>query len=166
MLEWSKKYDPEFANILEKYKEESMAIYNIEREQKKPRKDYAYYSEIKEKTWYMYDEYFKDISYDFSAYDREEVKKILNTYIQEYYSEFDTEENWFNKIKELCEKENYAINMKAYKEDSSKFRGSVVDVTNMIRIALTTLKTTPNLYALMQILGAERVNDRIQKITQ
>ncbi len=166
VLEWSKKYDPEFANILEKYKEESMAIYNIEREQKKPRKDYAYYSEIKEKTWYMYDEYFKDISYDFSAYDREEVKKILNTYIQEYYSEFDTEENWFNKIKELCEKENYAINMKAYKEDSSKFRGSVVDVTNMIRIALTTLKTTPNLYALMQILGAERVNDRIQKITQ
>ncbi len=166
VLEWSKKYDPEFANILEKYKNKSMAIYNIEREQKKPRKDYAYYSEIKEKTWYMYDEYFKDISYDFSAYDREEVKKILNTYIQEYYSEFDTEENWFNKIKELCEKENYAINMKAYKEDSSKFRGSVVDVTNMIRIALTTLTTTPNLYALMQILGAERVNDRIQKITQ
>ncbi len=166
VLEWSKKYDPEFANILEKYKEESMAIYNIEREQKKPRKDYAYYSEIKEKTWYMYDEYFKDISYDFSAYDREEVKKILNTYIQEYYSEFDTEENWFNKIKELCEKENYAINMKAYKEDSSKFRGSVVDVTNMIRIALTTLKTTPNLYALMQILGAERIKNRIQKITQ
>lgn len=166
VLEWSKKYDPEFANILEKYKEESMAIYNIEREQKKPRKDYAYYSEIKEKTWYMYDEYFKDISYDFSAYDREEVKKILNTYIQEYYSEFDTEENWFNKIKKLCEKENYAINMKAYKEDSSKFRGSVVDVTNMIRIALTTLKTTPNLYALMQILGSERIKNRIQKITQ
>ena len=77
VLEWSKKYDSEFANILEKYKNKSMAIYNIEREQKKPRKDYAYYSEIKEKTWYMYDEYFKDIEYDFSAYDREEVKKNL-----------------------------------------------------------------------------------------
>ena len=166
VLEWSKKYDSEFANILEKYKNKSMAIYNIEREQKKPRKDYAYYSEIKEKTWYMYDEYFKDIEYDFSAYDREEVKKILNIYIQEYYSELDTEEMWFNKIKELCEKENYATNMKEYKEDSSKFKGSVVDVTNMIRIALTTLTTTPNLYALMQILGAERVKNRIQKITQ
>ena len=56
--------------------------------------------------------------------------------------------------------------MKEYKEDSSKFKGSVVDVTNMIRIALTTLTTTPNLYALMQILGAERVKNRIQKITQ
>ena len=93
-------------------------------------------------------------------------KKLKRIYIQEYYSELDTEEMWFNKIKELCEKENYATNMKEYKEDSSKFKGSVVDVTNMIRIALTTLTTTPNLYALMQILGAERVKNRIQKITQ
>ncbi len=164
VLAWSEKYDKEFHEILKKYKAYSMSIYNIEREQKKPRKDYTYYSEIKEKTWYMYDEYFKDITYDFLEYDLKEVKEILNIYIENYYKEADTQEEWFNRIKELCESLNYATNMKLYKEDPSSYRGSIVDVTNMIRIALTTLTTTPDLYSIMQILGKDRIIERFNEI--
>ncbi len=163
-LAWSKKYDTEFASILEKYKEYSMAIYNIEREQKKPRKDYTYYSEIKNKTWYMYDEYFKDVTYDFGIFKKEEVKEILNTYITEYYNESDDQETWFSKIKELCTKLNFATDMKAYKVNPENYKGSVVDITNFIRIGLTTLTTTPNLYDIMQILGKERVIKRIENL--
>lgn len=163
-LAWSKKYDDEFASILEKYKEYSMAIYNIEREQKKPRKDYTYYSEIKNKTWYMYDEYFKDVTYDFGIFKKEEVKEILNTYITEYYNESDDQETWFSKIKELCTKLNFATDMKAYKVNPENYKGSVVDITNFIRVGLTTLTTTPNLYDIMQILGKERVTKRIENL--
>ena len=163
-LAWSKKYDTEFASILEKYKEYSMAIYNIEREQKKPRKDYTYYSEIKNKTWYMYDEYFKDVTYDFGIFKKEEVKEILNTYITEYYNESDDQETWFSKIKELCESLGFATDMKAYKVNPENYKGSVVDITNFIRVGLTTLTTTPNLYDIMQILGKERVTKRIENL--
>lgn len=163
-LAWSKKYDTEFASILEKYKEYSMAIYNIEREQKKPRKDYTYYSEIKNKTWYMYDEYFKDVTYDFGTFKKEEVKEILNTYITEYYNESDDQETWFSKIKELCESLGFATDMKAYKVNPENYKGSVVDITNFIRVGLTTLTTTPNLYDIMQILGKERVTKRIENL--
>lgn len=163
-LAWSKKYDDEFASILEKYKEYSMAIYNIEREQKKPRKDYTYYSEIKNKTWYMYDEYFKDVTYDFGIFKKEEVKEILNTYITEYYNESDDQDTWFSKIKELCTKLNFATDMKAYKVNPENYKGSVVDITNFIRVGLTTLTTTPNLYDIMQILGKERVTKRIENL--
>lgn len=161
---WSKEYDKEFADILEKYKEYSMEIYNIEREQKKPRKDYTYYSEIKEKTWYMYDEYFKDVTYDFGKYDLEEVRDILKTYVDSYYEEKDLESDWFNKIKELCDAFGYASDMKAYKENPDAFKGSVIDITNMIRIALTTYFSTPNLYNIMKILGKDRVIQRLQSI--
>lgn len=164
VLAWSKKYDDEFASILEKYKEYSMAIYNIEREQKKPRKDYTYYSEIKNKTWYMYDEYFKDVTYDFGIFKKEEVKEILNTYITEYYNESDDQETWFSKIKELCESLGFATDMKAYKVNPENYQGSVVDITNFIRVGLTTLTTTPNLYDIMQILGKERVTKRIENL--
>jgi len=163
-LAWSKKYDDEFASILEKYKEYSMAIYNIERCQKKPRKDYTYYSEIKNKTWYMYDEYFKDVTYDFGTFKKEEVKEILNTYITEYYNESDDQDTWFSKIKELCESLGFATDMKAYKVNPENYKGSVVDITNFIRIGLTTLTTTPNLYDIMQILGKERVTKRIENL--
>ncbi len=121
VLSWSKIYDEEFSKILEKYKDYSMAIYNIEREQKKPRKDYTYYSEIKEKTWYMYDEYFDSSKVDFSAYDIEEVQTILTKY-KDIYNEDDSAEEWFNRIKELCTSLNYATDMKAYKNDSSMYK--------------------------------------------
>ena len=164
VLAWSKKYDEEFASILESYKEYSMEIYNIEREQKKPRKDYTYYSEIKEKTWYMYDEYFKDITYDFGEFNLEEVRSVLNIYIDKYYNESDDQDTWFNRIKEMCSELGYESNMKAYKENPEKYKGSIVDITNMIRIALTTLSNTPNLYDIIKILGRDRVVKRLQNI--
>lgn len=163
VLAWSKIYDEEFAKILEKYKDYSMAIYNIEREQKKPRKDYTYYSEIKDKTWYMYEEYFDSSKVDFSAYDIEEVKTILTKY-KEIYNESDTQEEWFTRIKEMCDALGYASDMKAYKNNPENYKGSVVDVTNILRIALTSLTTTPDLYSIMQILGKEKIFARFDKM--
>lgn len=163
VLAWSKIYDEEFSKILEKYKDYSMAIYNIERKQKKPRKDYTYYSEIKDKTWYMYEEYFDDSKVDFSAYDLEEVKNILTKY-KEIYNEADTQEEWFTRIKEMCDTLGYASDMKAYKNNPENYKGSVVDVTNILRIALTTLTTTPDLYSIMQILGKEKIFARFDKM--
>ena len=93
----------------------------------------------------------------------DEVKTILEKY-KEVYNESDTQEEWFNRIKELCNSLNYATDMKAYKNDSSSYKGSVVDVKNIIRIALTSLTTTPDLYSIMQILGKEKVLARFEKI--
>lgn len=163
VLAWSKIYDKEFAQILEKYKDYSMAIYNIEREQKKPRKDYTYYSEIKDKTWYMYEEYFDASKVDFSAYDVEEVKTILMKY-KEIYNESDTQEEWFARIKDMCDTLGYASDMKAYKNNPENYKGSVVDVTNILRVALTSLTTTPDLYSIMQILGKEKILTRFDKM--
>lgn len=163
VLSWSKIYDEEFSEILEKYKEYSMAIYNIEREQKKPRKDYTYYSEIKDKTWYMYEEYFDYSKVDFSAYDVEEVKTILMKY-KEIYNENDSQEEWFNRIKEMCDVLGYASDRKDYNNNPENYKGSVVDVTNILRVALTALTTTPDLYSIMQILGKEKIFARFDKM--
>ena len=164
VLLWSEKYDKEFANILKKYPDYSMQIYNIEREQKKPRKDYTYFSEIKDKTWYMYDEYFKDVTYDFLNYNMDDVHLILNAYIDKYYNEEDTQDEWFNRIKAMCDTLGYASNMKEFKESPLNYKGSIVDVTNIIRIALTTLSNTPNLYDIIKILGKNRVINRLRDI--
>ena len=164
VLTWSKKYDKEFAIILEKYKNYSMEIYNIERVQKKPRKDYTYYSEIKEKTWYMYNEYFKNVTYNFGEYKIDDVKEIVTSYIKEYYDENDDQDTWFARIKEMCQNLGYESNMKVYKENPSNYKGSIVDVTNIIRISLTTLSNTPNLYDIIRILGKERVEKRLKNI--
>ena len=166
LLEYTKEFDNEFYEILCQYKEYSTAILNIEREQKKPRKDFATYSDILPNIWYMFDEYFEknNDEYEFQKIkDSEEIKNILTKYL-EIYSETDDKEQWFNKIKELCDELGYASNMKAYKENKENYKGSVADVSTVLRVALTKKHQTPDLYEIMKLIGKEKMQARYQKL--
>lgn len=162
VLEWSKEYDLEFYNILSNNKDYSISIFNIEREQKKPRKDYENYSSIKSQIWYMFDELWNKETkeYDLKTItDLNEIKNILNKYI-EIYEENDDKETWFNKIKSLCDELGYASDMKAYKLNPENYKGNVADVSTVLRVCLTTKSMTPDLYDIMKILGKERMKKR------
>lgn len=164
LYHWTKEYDQEFNDLLEKYKDYSINLFNIEREQKKPRKDYVNYSDIKNQVWYMYDELFeaKTKEYDFQKItDKEEIKTICKTYMNKYFNEEDDKDTWFNKIKELCDELGYASNMKEYKENPDNFKGNVADVSTVLRVAITTRSMTPDLYEIMKLLGKERLEKRI-----
>ena len=156
------QYDKDFYNIFTKDEDYSISILNIEREQKKPRKDIGAYSDIKNNTWYMYDELFNNFEYEWvNIPNIDEIKLIVNTYFKEYYDINDDKETWFNKVKELCDKLGYASDMKKYKEDPSKYKGNVADVSTVIRVSVTSKKETPDLYEILRILGTERINNRI-----
>ena len=83
--------------------------------------------------------------------------------MDKYYDVSD-KDVWFEKIKLLCDELGYASNMKEYKEDPSKFKGNVADVSTVLRVALTTKSMTPDLYEIMKIMGKERVSARYSKI--
>ena len=164
---WAKDYDKEFYELITKNKEYTINILNIEREQKKPRKDYENYKGIKPQIWYMYDELFdtKEREYDFqNITDKDEIKLILNTYMEKYYDESDDKDTWFNKVKELSEELGYASNMKEYKENPDKFKGNVADVSTVIRVVVTTSSMTPDLYEILKLLGKTRILKRINLI--
>lgn len=164
-LTWAKEFDTEFATILEKYKDYSISILNIEREQKKPRKDFESFSSIKSNIWYMYDEYFNnDVTYNFGKItDKEEVKAILKTYIEKYYDAADDKDTWFHKIKNLTEELGYCADMKAYRENPDMYKGSVADVSTVIRVAATTSSMTPDLYEILKLLGKDRIISRFYR---
>ena len=162
---WSKTYDLELYELINKYKEYTINIFSIERYQKKPRKDYESWSSIKKHIWYMYDELFTDVNYSWgSITDKEEINKILVTYLNKYYNEIDDKDTWFNKIKELSDELGYASNMKDYKENPDNYKGSVADISTVIRVALTTSTMTPDLYEIMHLLGKDRITNRINKV--
>lgn len=167
LYNWAKEYDKEFAKLIEENKEYTINILNIEREQKKPRKDFASYSEIKSFIWYMFKSLFNDAerTYEWQEINNiQEIKNILNTYMDKYYDINDDKDTWFNKMKELCDELGYASNVKEYKEDPSKFKGSIVDVSMVVRVALTTKSMTPDLYEIMKLLGVEEIKNRINMI--
>ena len=163
--DWTKEYDKEFNELINKYKEYTTNILNIEREQEKPRKDFACMKDVRELIWYMYDELYKVEEYEWkNITDKDEIKNILNIYMDKYYNEKDDKETWFNKVKELCDELGYASNIKDYKKNPENYKGNVADVSTVIRVAVTSKSNTPDLYELMKLLGKDRLLERIKMI--
>ena len=163
-LEYSKNYDNELFDLLTKYKDYSINVMNIEREQKKPRKDLAMFSDFRKQNWYMYDELFNNLNYEWqNITDKNEIKEILNLYISKYDAN-DDKDTWFNKMKEVCDALGYASDMKAYKENPDNYKGNIADVSNVLRVSLTTKSMTPDLYEIMKLLGKERMEKRFNMV--
>lgn len=165
-VEWAKEYDKDLANILEKDKEYALKVFGIERGNKKPRKDIAKWSDVRENISYMYDEMFdsQKQTYDYQVInDKEEIKKILDLYINEYYDENDDKQTWFDKIKELSGRLGYAKEVKEFKENPDKYKAHVGDVSTVLRVALTARTNTPDMYEIMKILGKDRIEARFEK---
>lgn len=163
-LEYSKNYDNELYDLLTKYKDYSINVMNIEREQKKPRKDLAMFSDFRKQNWYMYDELFTNLNYEWqNITDKEEIKNILNLFISKYDVN-DDKDTWFNKMKEVCDALGYASDMKAYKENPNNYKGNIADVSNVLRVGLTTKSMTPDLYEIMKLLGKERMEKRFNMV--
>lgn len=162
---WAKKYDQDFYNLITQYKEYTINILNIEREQKKPRKDYATLSEIKGQIWYMFEELFTNVNYEFDEkFSKEERKNVINTYFTKYYNIEDDKETWFNKMKEAAKELGYCADMKVYKENPAAYKGNIADISNMIRVAITSKSQTPDLYIILKLLGNDRIGKRISII--
>ena len=165
LLEWSQEFDKDFADLITKYKDFTIGILNIERDQKKPRKDFSCYSEIKSYIWYMYKELFNNVTYEWQNINNlDDIKTILNDYIDNYYDINDDKDTWFNKIKELSEKYNYCSNVKEYKNNPDNYKGSIIDISMVIRIAMTSKSMTPDLYEIMKLLGTTEIKNRINSL--
>ena len=109
-LKWAKRHDEELEKLLES-KEYSLKVFGIERGNKKPRKDIAKWSDVKENIEYMYDELFYSKKQDYpyqTINEKNEIEKLLKLYIEKYYDENDDKQMWFDKIKELSGELGYA----------------------------------------------------------
>ena len=161
---WASKYDEELKKLLEN-KEYSLKVLNIERGKAKPRKDIAKWSDVKEIIKYMYNEEFEKMNeFEFQKIeDKNEIKDILKTYIEKYFDINDDKETWFNKLKDLSEEKGYAREVKEFKNEPEKYKGHVGDISTVIRVVLTTKHNTPDLYEIIEVLGANSVQDRINK---
>ncbi|MGM9882402.1 MAG: glutamate--tRNA ligase, partial [Bacilli bacterium] len=164
LCSWANKYNSGFYDLITKYESYTKEILNIEREQKKPRKDYASYSEIESQIFYMYDELYNPNDYEWgSITDKGEIKKILTLYMDKYF-DISNKDDWFNKIRELADELGYCSNMKEYKNNPDNYKGSVADVSTVLRVAITSKSMTPDLYEIMRLLGRDRIEDRIRGI--
>ena len=165
-LKWAEEYDAKLAEIL-KNKEYALKVFGIERGNKKPRKDISKWSDVMYNIEYMYDEIFygkeQEYPYQPAISDKEEIKDILNSYIEKYYNEEDDKQTWFDRIKALAVEKGYAGEVKEFKANPGKYKAHVGDVSTVLRVALTSRTNTPDMYEIMKVLGKDRIQKRFEK---
>ena len=163
-LIWAKEYDSELAKMLED-KGYALKVFGIERGNKKPRKDIAKWSEVKENIEYMYDNKFYENTKEYPYQvinDKESIEQILKLYIEKYFNENDDKQTWFDKIKELAGEMGYAKEVKEFKANPDKYKAHVGDVSTVLRVALTARTNTPDMYEIMNVLGKNRIKERFE----
>ena len=126
---------------------------------KKRRKDFVCAKQAVETVAYFFDSTFAP-AYEY-RFDANTVKAVLQGFA-EIYDHADDCSAWFDKVKTVATNNGFATDMKAYKLDPTAYPGNVSDVAEMLRIATTGLANTPDLWTIMQILGAERTMQRLQ----
>lgn len=165
--EWAKEYDPEFYEIFTKNPERSREIVNIDRENPKPRKDIAKWSEVKDYFSYMFNEYYTPAFELPENISKDDAAAILKKY-RDVYDTSDGKDEWFNKLKDICEPLGFTPNVKEYKKSPDSFKGHVGDISTVIRLAVTSRRNTPDLCSIMRLLGKEealrRIDDTIKSL--
>lgn len=161
-LAWADKYNSIFYDMLSSDTDKAMAIISIGRGGKKPRKDIAKWSDMQDYMAYFYDEFY-DPDYTLPEnISKEDARAILKAY-RKVYDENDDNQEWFNKVKALCEPLGFTPNVKEYKQNPDAYKGHVGDVSTVIRIAVTSRTNTPDLCTIMKILGQDEVQNRLEE---
>ena len=92
-------------------------------------------------------------------------KDIVNAVLDGFsklYDEADDNQVWFGKVKQVAEKVGFASEMSVYKAAPEKFGGSVSDIAEILRIAVTGKPNSPDLCSIMKILGGARSVGRMK----
>ncbi|MCI8460810.1 MAG: glutamate--tRNA ligase [Bacilli bacterium] len=162
-LEFAKKYDAEYAKLLDSNKEDMIKFLSIEKDGPRPRKDISKYSDVKEEFSYAIDEIFEKENYSKLDTDKIYDTELVTNYINNCLDTNVTNEEWFNKVKEFAVENGYAASPKDYKKDPDSYKGHVGDICEAIRVMITGRRQSPDLFSIMKILGKDRILKRIEK---
>ena len=163
VVSFAKDYDEDLYNHLTADPAYAKSILAIGRGGKKPRKDFAVWTDVKPYLDFFFDDWFQVVDAYAEDFDKEDIKKALTAFLATY-DPADDMNAWFDKIKAVADLLGFASDMKAYKEDPTAYKGNVADVSMFLRVAVTGKLNSPDMYAVMQILGEDRVRARIEKM--
>lgn len=163
LKDWSLEFAPEYSYIFDDM-DLLVKILDLGRDEKKPRKDLVYARQIMEFISYFYDQSFKVID-EVPAEAEADKVKILKEYLSSY-NHADTQEEWFNKIREIATNLGYAAKPKDYKKNPDDYKGHVGHVSTVIRLALVGRAQSPDVWAIQQIMGEDMVRARINRMIE
>ncbi len=160
--DWLREYDNKFYEIFTRDREYSEKILDVGRNGNRPRKDLTSWKQARQflsfyfpETFEIEDEYPERVSPD-------DKQAILKKYL-ETFDYADDNSQWFEKVRTITDELGYAVKPKDFKKNPDMYKGSVSDVSSVIRVALTGRTNSPDLWEIIHIIGEGEMRRRIEK---
>ncbi|MBD5081287.1 MAG: glutamate--tRNA ligase [Ruminococcaceae bacterium] len=164
LTKWAEEFDKEFYDVISRDPDYTKSILQIGRGGNKPRKDLETWKDAKGYMGFFFPEYF-EFTDKIEGFDKEDIIACLNDFAESYNID-DEQDVWFSKVKEVGEKHGFCPNIKEYKANPENWKGNVGDVSSFIRLAVTGKLNSPDLCAVMKILGKDASIERINKFKE
>lgn len=161
-LEWTDLWEKEYSIVLRDNKNRAIKAINIGRNIDKVRKDLINWKQACQFMNMYFDETYS-IEEEFPKCVSVEDRKLFLTQYMDQISAQENKDIWFNQVKIITEQMGYATNMKDYKKHPEDYKGSIVDLTNVLRIAITGRINAPDIWEISKVLGERCVVERIRK---
>jgi len=162
LYDWVAGNEPEKAKVWFADREKMLAILRLYMGigMKRRRKDFIYAKQIFELIGYFFEENNDAEEFKF---DKDTVKEILKEYLAGY-DHNDDNSAWFDKLKKVADNLSFASDMKAYKANPENYKGSISDIAEVVRIAVTGRANTPDLWTIIHIIGEDAMKAKIERL--
>jgi glutamyl-tRNA synthetase len=166
---WAQAYDPELDAVLAAEPELALRAVGVERDGvENPRKDLRIWSDFRLAYGFFFPQIFEPVAdpadQRFGGLAPEIVRGLLQDFAASYRFDDDGGE-WFGQIRELGRTHGFATNAKEYKSAPDKFHGSIREVAQTIRVAITGSTRSPDLHAICAAIGTPEVLRRLLSIS-
>ncbi len=163
--EWAALYDPELVTLMKRDSVYTCQILGIERGvEGNTRKDIAKWSGVRSEINYFFDDQFSLTAEEafvlLSDIAPEDVRAIASAFVS-LYDPADSKDRWLEKMRTLSLDHGFAENGKAFKLEPARYKGSIAHVTKIFRVLLSGRSQTPDLHAIMEVMGKDRVLKRL-----
>ncbi|MDD3669632.1 MAG: glutamate--tRNA ligase family protein [Alphaproteobacteria bacterium] len=164
-LAWARQYAPDFARRMADNRRYLIDILDIERHiGAKSRKDLAKWEDVPPEVSYFFDDLFTMTHNEkmtmLAPMDEADVMAVARDFAAAY-DPADDKDAWFDKVRRIAGAHGFAADMKAYKASPAAFKGSVADAAKILRVLVTGSDKSPDLHAVMRVLGREAVVRRL-----
>jgi glutamyl-tRNA synthetase len=169
MRTWAARYDPELAAVLDAEPDLALAALAVERDGvKNPRKDLRKWSDFRSAYGFFFPELFTLVDpgdEQLGSLPGDLVRAFAADFAAGYQDLADRQE-WFGQIRDLAAKHGFAPSAKAYKQAPADYPGSIIEASQLIRVALTGSRRSPDLASVARVLGRHEVIRRVSSLTR
>lgn len=169
LVPWAQEFDPELATVLVADSDRALAALAVEREGvDNPRKDLRKWSDFRPAYSFFFPALFTPVTADderVSALLRSELVREVAAGFVAGYREFNDSQEWFDQIRTLATDRGFAASAKDLKKEPDRYPGSVREVAQVVRVALTGSARSPDLHQVATALGRDEVLRRVSALT-